>query len=675
MRVRDSLNNRENLMKIFNKVGCFICQNWKNELFSKLSHYARAKVYGLEKEQTCSKLRWLTKILLTVLPFGLCMLLLKISVPYDFCFSLFYPYFTVRTFAIIVFTAVCLYWSFRNKTKWSVCFGLGVCLLLFELPLVGLWNSGFTFRSIIGGLLPFNDASTYYNDSQKIIYGIDISSFSARRPLFAAYLASLTFVFRQNLFVVFLCLTGVCSFCCYLFSYEVKRRYGALAGMVGLLFLYIYYRRFIGTTLTEHLGVTLGVLSLCLFWCSITRGKKIILAYLGLLTLTMALCSRAGTFFILPTLALWVAYYFKSNKYLWWHILLFTAGIICLGFLLNQFVLWGLYRSTTVSFANFSQVLYGIVVGGKGWMQIHIDHPEAFKLVEPELSKQIYNYAFDAFLEDPTKILTACLGSWKHFFYYQQGGYSFLPKAFILSPIAWICSFAAFFFMYRNKSPFFAFFIAAFVGILLSVPFVPPRDSATMRTYAASIMFFVMLLPVCIGEIIFTAKSSYGNIDSKAKFKNEIFEKMIITITTAIIFLSTFFPVFIKKNNSEELFVNEKFNSENELCIRINPSFCLRLTQENRTAVPKINESHLKSSIRNITSQPSKLSRSINELTVGYSIVIAYDLINKIEVYAAIPNDFMPEQITEIKFTGYWEDSSREYGSLFYALSAEQLSD
>ena len=84
-----------------------------------------------------------------------------------------------------------LYITFSVKGQWGTLAAFAITLLLFGLPISGLWRSGVSEPFIIAGLLPFSDAASYYSDALRVVEGFRFSAFSARRPLFPALLTVL----------------------------------------------------------------------------------------------------------------------------------------------------------------------------------------------------------------------------------------------------------------------------------------------------------------------------------------------------------------------------------------------------------------------------------------------------------------------------------------------------
>jgi hypothetical protein len=410
-----------------------------------------------------------------------------------------------------------LYLVYRPSGMLGRFGSLTVTLVVFALPLVGYWNNwgnGLLWASI-GGLVPFADAMLYYLDAQRLLEGDLFSVFSGRRPLFPGLLATVMGLAHQNLQVTLAVIVLIVATCCFLLGREIRRTHGPVAAVIVTVMLFSFYRGYAGTTMSEHLGVALGSLSLAIVW----RGageKRIKTVFFGILLLTLALCARAGAFLILPAFVLWVGRVFRYQGRLSLRILLGGCGVIMLGFLLNLGI--GVLTSTPNSapFANFSSSLYGIASGGQGWYQVVIDHPElaSVNINDPEQSRKIFGLTFELVTRDPGRLVLGILRGWRDYLdpVSPTGAFSFVEGgggvAEMIKPleIGGYGKLEAHLFLYaltllgivyccRHWDELHnSLVLVAFLGILLSVPFAPPRDAPWMRAYAATIPFSAVLI-------------------------------------------------------------------------------------------------------------------------------------------------------------------------------------
>ncbi|PKN98507.1 MAG: hypothetical protein CVU42_11845 [Chloroflexi bacterium HGW-Chloroflexi-4] len=411
---------------------------------------------------------------------------------------------------LIIITLPLLFITFRIKGFLGTLAALSLTLILFGLPLSGLWRSGASEPFIIGGLLPFSDAASYYSDALRVVEGFRFSAFSARRPLFPALLTGLLAITGQNLVVSIAILGAIIAISCYLAAREIQHSFGALPAVVFLFILFLFYRRIAGTTMTENLGLPLGVASFTILW-NAARQKKIWHTAIGLLLLTLALNARAGTFFILPALILWCGFAFKGNH----KFSFIAAGIgtlaVALGFGLNMLVFKLVADPGGMVFSNFSYTLYGVVAGGKGWMQILIDHPELAQFDDVSRSARTYALVFDAWKSQPFNIVVGAAKNWFDYlmprgagaFGFIRGNEAINWANYAVRIVLSIFAGWGFFrtWKQRRQEPYSMLLWAA-AGIILSVPFVPPNDSNQMRVYAATVTFLMAFSTIGLKSIL-----------------------------------------------------------------------------------------------------------------------------------------------------------------------------
>ncbi len=108
--------------------------------------------------------------------------------------------FSLRTdfWPIIPVTALFVYLVFRIPGRIGEVSTWAVVMVLFALPLAGLWAYGHTQTSTLSGLIPLNDAKGFYMDALRLTHGTNFSFFASRRPLFAGLLSVLLAVCRRK---------------------------------------------------------------------------------------------------------------------------------------------------------------------------------------------------------------------------------------------------------------------------------------------------------------------------------------------------------------------------------------------------------------------------------------------------------------------------------------------
>lgn len=295
-------------------------------------------------------------------------------------------------------------------------------LSLFLLPLIHAWmiypfaiESSWTNYSALGGILPWSDAQGYYSGASHFLEGGILDSWSTRRPL-NAILFSMRLWLSNNDFKIALIMQALlCGASCLLVARSIICSFGKIAGLAALCILAIFASVFIPTTLSETLGLTIGCLAFVFLWEGVQSKKSGLLFSAGLL-LIMGLNARAGAFFVVPLLILWLGYHFRNlashQRFNWKISSLFTLGVLC-GFIFN-ILLIKLYADPVnggAAHSNFATVLFGLVSGGKGWFHVY-SLPEISGLSETEQANFLYAKSWEVFKAQPWNLLLGILRGW-----------------------------------------------------------------------------------------------------------------------------------------------------------------------------------------------------------------------------------------------------------------------
>ncbi len=397
---------------------------------------------------------------------------------------------------------VLLYIAFRLPGPLGRFFSVILTFSFFAMALMGLWITGQSQSTVFNGIVPLYDASGYYIDALRLLSRQDFVffPFSGRRPLFPGFLALLLALANRNLMIALGVLTALTAAACYLAAKEIQRTHGAEAAIFVLTILFLFYRYNSGPVMSESLGIPLGVLGFALLWRGTAEARSSP-AMFGLWISTLALNARAGAFFILPLLLLWGSWRFReeargfSKKFLIQGLTAISAG-----FLVNWLVLRALAVPSAGFFVNFSYSLYGLASGGKNWMYVFTSHPELLKLQEPYQSETIYKMAFEQIIQDPRLTLQGALVNWQTFFSNSRyGAYSYIARENTNeNPVVYwglyiLCFLGIYRWSRKPSDPFSSLIIVTVLGVVLSVPFLPPADASRLRPYAATIMVFALL--------------------------------------------------------------------------------------------------------------------------------------------------------------------------------------
>lgn len=218
-------------------------------------------------------------------------------------------------FSLIIFCGIILVIGFWIRGFIGTAITLCTIIIMFLLPLVAIWHNPNVLQGIaLGGLLPLTDANGYYLDSSAMLDGFPIG-WSARRPLFVGLLVSLLKVTGSNLSYCIILFALINALGTFFLAKQLSVTHSSLSGAVTSILSIMYYMNGggIGTTMTENLGLALGVTSIAIIYAAISHLSKPMML-IGVYCLTLALCARAGTFFILPCLIISSGLIFKITE-------------------------------------------------------------------------------------------------------------------------------------------------------------------------------------------------------------------------------------------------------------------------------------------------------------------------------------------------------------------------
>lgn len=575
-----------------------------------------------------------------------------------------------------------LYIAFRLPGALGRFFSVTLSFSLFALALMGLWTTGLSQTTIFNGIVPLYDASGYYTDALRLLNGQDFSSFSGRRPLFPGMLAVLLAITNRNLMISLGILTAITAGACYLAAQEIKRSFGPEAAIFVLMILFFFYRYNSGPVMSESLGVPLGVLGFVLLWRGASNSKPL-MAWLGLFISTIALNARAGAFFVLPLMLIWGSWAFRQQGAVFSR-RFFLIGLAALGaaFFINWIIFRLLSTPSATLFANFSYSFYGLASGGKNWWYIFTTHPELLKLQEPLLSDTIYKMAFEQILHDPSLLVHGMVTYWQTFFSNSMyGAYSYVSKENANeSPIVYwglyiLCALGIFKWFRKPFDPFSSLVILATLGILISVPFLPPSDASRLRPYAASIMIFA-LLPMM--GLLFILEQIDRRIHLISK------PNLIPSNHATVIFLSllitlgmTLGPFIIKKIGKLPILPPTRCDTDTvSVVVSIDPGAYFNVTPDEDTSFQDgLPNFHLSSYKRSSHGLPDlNLINWATRLKPPVTIFDTLDYRSDGSVMVVSSSKLIPAPGTLLEVCGHWEtDQNLSSYNIFYAQSTNIL--
>lgn len=509
-----------------------------------------------------------------IIPFILFAIILSFKIPQSFS-QHFSSYSGILFFVSIFF----LYKAYRLPAKYQfITFSL--ILFIFAMTLSYKWTSGFSDNRIIGGLLPYKDGKSYFNGASLILNGKQLNAGrSTWRPLFPAFFSSILWFTGQNLkksLAILVVLVGVGSF---LSSQQISKAWGALPASLYTTFLYFYVQYFVGMAATELLGLTMGCFAFILLFRAANQLSWFDII-LGLITLTIAVSARAGAFFVFPLLIIWVGWIFRETKRFSLRAALIASIIFFSTYLLGNTVLRHLIGADIgEAFGNFAYSLYGQVRGGTGWHS-------AIDILGTRDTAKVYQAALRYFIDHPFSFVLASLKSYRDFFLPGTTGifiFAVSGKQAFLGITLWILSLGLLIFgiirlCKHISSNISTLLIACFIGVLLSIPFLPPIDGGS-RFYASTMPFFFALVSVGLGKF---PVESLKPINNTEYFRSMIKFRMI---SITLLMFAIPLPIMNRFTQKPEKIDVPKCSSEqNPFAVRVIPGSYIDIVRKQEAA-------------------------------------------------------------------------------------------
>ena len=449
--------------------------------------------------------------------------------------SIFYNFNIQISLVLVIFLG--LVFSKRGM-GWELI-SLILVMALFGLPLIYKWQTAKFDGVMFGGLLPWSDASVYYTSAHRLLAGSYLSEVATWRPLFTGFLTVLLLGTGNNLQISLAILAALNGAAAFLTAREIQKAHNAFVASTFVTICYWYYCAIAGTAMTENLGLCFGTLSLAFFMQGAENKNLRRVAY-GLFLLTIALSIRAGAFFILPALLLWLAILFKRD--VGWKGLLLAGMTVLIAMSSNMIFKKAIGNPKAVLFSNYSYTLYGLASGYAGWKQVLVEYPDASR-------EEIFNLAISKIKNNPRLFAVGIGRSFQDYFSMANGGYSFLRLIYdkknfgshLLWILTWMGVAAA---LFHRKRPLSWLILFAFLGILLSTTLVPPIDADSMRVFAATMPFtaYLAAMGILLPQILLE-KIGLSADTSMPEWKTD---HLLLPFSVGLLVISLLFPLLVK---------------------------------------------------------------------------------------------------------------------------------
>jgi hypothetical protein len=370
--------------------------------------------------------------------------------------------------------------------------GFGLTMLLFALSLSYLWTSGFSDNFLIGGLLPYKDAKNYYLGANLLLHGLPIrvAGQALGRPLFPGFLSSLLLLTGQNLKITLAVLVQLAG----IGPVSLRAPGPSVHGRTGrdaLHHLYVFLFPAICRICDERIA---GLYRrLFRFRASLACSRKAkVVRFAAWPGGSDGSCQRPRRgLFCFPPAGLVGGPGISGAKRFSLLMVIATLTILVAGYFVVNTIyprLLGVPEGS--SFGNFAYTVYGQVRGGIGW------HSAIDELGTRNPSR-VYQAAWDVFLANPSGFLKGIIKAYADFFL-PGAGSVFRFGEDVPGVILWAFTILIFLrglylSIFKLRSDISTLLLAGFVGIFLSIPFLPPIDGGN-RFYASTMPFFFVLL-------------------------------------------------------------------------------------------------------------------------------------------------------------------------------------
>jgi hypothetical protein len=570
-----------------------------------------------------------------------------------------------------------LYVALKFPANHGKSLTLCLILILFALPLTALFQQGYGEMQIIGGLLSFSDSARYYQEASRLLYGFPFTGFGARHPFFPAFLSAILWMMRNNLQLALSSLVILNAIGVYLASRYLESTHSPVVASLFIIFTFLFYRRFIGMTDTENLGLFIGLLAFSFLWHG-ANTQNLAMIISGLFFSSFALNTRPGAFFILPTLLFWfitsILSDIKQYKRRYFGL---AAFVIVFPFIINIAMTQFMSDRSERLFSNYAYTLYGISDGGSGWEQIYQDHPEILKLSEYQAARFAYQQAINNIQTNPKAIIQSIIMSYKDFFSLKhQSAFGFIsggdltafnnvkPENFIIyksvRAIIWFLFLLGVIWLIKERRhKLHSLLLWGLFGVILSIPFLPPRDAAIMRVYAASISFIIIIPLMGLNWVLLLFPSSKCELN-KNYLKPYLTSSLGILLLIFVIIIPVVLRILINPSSFQP--INCQSGSKSAvIVIHKNAYIFVREdTSIENTRLPEIRQSDF---IQSLGKMPyGDTLQELTHLEPPVVIMNALDLQNGQLLWVIMPSDSLKSISIPLGVCGIWLPDSLSKG-------------
>lgn len=302
--------------------------------------------------------------------------------------------------------------AFTRAWLW---FGLPILLAVFAAVLLHAWTGKFdpylyTYGNI-GGFIPHSDNQSYFQETFQVGFNGRWGEMSSRRPMAAPLRQLLALASGYSYVYSAWIQSALIAVMLWLCSYRLMLWRGIIAGLVFCFLTVMLAEPFVGTYLTEPIGLLWSLASI-IFLIEAVRREHVALGLLAFGALTIAMWTRMGALFMIPAVALWLVLCFGARIRERLRIAGLAALVIAAPIGLSQGFSYA-YGDPRVTIGNnFAFVICGLSLGpGKTWRDCYNSYRNEMEAAPSERAQGeiALTHAKENFLAAPSPALDAVL--------------------------------------------------------------------------------------------------------------------------------------------------------------------------------------------------------------------------------------------------------------------------
>ncbi len=539
----------------------------------------------------------------------------------------------------------------------AVIFTVAICLSL--LPALLSWITADPINHPAGGIIPTGDSALYVMGAEELYDTGKINSWNSRRPINVS-LFSLRYLLTNYNFQYALLIQGAMFGIALFYACRaVAGSYGWPAGSAMFAVSFGYASRYLPTTLSESLGITLGLIAFALVWHG--TEKKYQTTYLvGMMVLTMALMARSGAMLIIIALIVYAGFLFRGNGSFSIRAMVFSLFAVIVAVLINQTLLFLYSDGEGTVQGNFSQTLYGLASGGKGWKQFSVDYPGLEFETRADRVAFIYGQALEKIKANPVVLLRAYITGLATYpvnlivdlgyilisAWYSLGlSLSKAQRTIVLGAIffgsAVVLGAGFFRAIYRQRANRLVWLILiSLIGIVLSLPII--YQDGGIRVQAATMPFIAAVFSLAIygatKQKLISQESLHRDAEERNWFGPTIYGGLLILAIIGG-------PAIAGQLSHKPIVKSTRTCSQNEheMLMRVGPGSAhvtvVSDEQIGRSFAPLIKESVFRKT------PEGRRKGNMYEFEVPMTIIMGYDYLSKNRKYLLAPQNFVGNHI------------------------------